>query len=101
MSFEDDQRAHFLIMLGDLCGAAELARLPVEVSTDDGRVFRGIPDLPAAADPADAYDDTGYVGELRIDGETVSLSSVVAFGVGLDAVSALARSDPEPRRAAS
>src|SRR3712207_4409227 len=39
----DDQRGHFLIAIGDLCNAAALAKLEVEVVTSRGDVFVGVP----------------------------------------------------------
>jgi hypothetical protein len=52
----DDRRAQFLIAVADLCAAASLARLEVELRTRGDEVVRGIPHpryAPAAGHEAD------------------------------------------------
>jgi hypothetical protein len=42
----DDRRAQFLLICEDICHAAFLADIPIELTTRDGRRLRGIPTLP-------------------------------------------------------
>jgi hypothetical protein len=73
----DDRRAQFLIAVADLCGAASLAGLEVEVRPAGGpaETARGIPH-PHAASGGDEVEATGYGRTLAIDGRILNLDEV-------------------------
>jgi hypothetical protein len=75
----DDRRAHFLTMLGDACVSAGLASIPVEVTLHDGTRLAGTPSAQLAKSGTPAISDTGYSGELLIDGVSAQLDDVVEF----------------------
>ena len=77
----DDQRAQFLIMVGDACVAAGLASLPVQLLLRDQARVQGIPSPSAESDTSQEVDHTGYAQDLLIEGSRVSLEDVVAFEV--------------------
>jgi hypothetical protein len=75
----DDRRAQFLIAVGDLCGAARLAGLVVEVRLGGhGDLVRGVPRSHPAADEDDEVDDTGYTHALIVDDRIIDLETVEA-----------------------
>lgn len=74
----DDRRAHFLTMLGDACGAAGVASIPVELLLSDGRRMGGIPS-PHQPDGSPPVDETGYSSLLLIDDVSTRLEDVVEF----------------------
>jgi hypothetical protein len=59
----DDRRAQFLLMCEDICHAALLADIPVDLTTRDGRRLRGIPSLLTLGTPKTA----GRPAELLVD----------------------------------
>ena len=67
-------------MLGDMCAAASLARLSVEVITEDGKRVTGVPSPHTPVD-GDEVDHTGYANELLIDGQSVRLDTIVEITV--------------------
>lgn len=73
----DDQHAHFLGTVSDLCLAAELGRLEVELVTTDGARARGIP--TSHDGPGDERWSNGLThgGQIRLDDLAVSLDEVV------------------------
>lgn len=77
----DDRHAQFLIAIGDLCTAAGLAALEVQVrpGREDGEVARGVPRPRPSRDggepPADA---TGYPRTLVVGDRIVNLEDVEA-----------------------
>lgn len=77
----DDERSHYLIMLGDVCVAARIASLSVEVLTADGTRLSGVPAPQTPDADAEAVDDTGYANDLFIGGQCVPLDTVVEFVV--------------------
>lgn len=76
----NDELAHFLIMIGDSCAAAQVAALEVEILTVDGIRHVGVPAAPAPRDDRDAVDGTGYA-EIVIAGERLPLEIVVELVV--------------------
>ena len=73
----EDAHAQFLIAVGDLCLAAEVGGLSVELLTGGGRSTAGVPAWVDRA-PRDVADDTGYGRTFRVSGQLVKLSEVVA-----------------------
>lgn len=69
---------HFLILVGQVCDQARMAKLAVEVRTREGRSYTGVP-APRRARPGDPreVDDTGFTNELEVDGEMVRLDEVL------------------------
>jgi hypothetical protein len=76
-----DLRAHFLTMLGDVCLAAGVAGLEVEMVTVHGGRVRGVPSPHPADTSAESFGDTGYASMLQVDGQQVRLADVRAFVV--------------------
>ncbi len=76
----DDREAHFMIAVGDLCSAAGLAGLAVEIRAGggDGNAVRGVPQLLPGVDGGPQVDDTGYARTLVIDDHVVDLIQVKA-----------------------
>jgi hypothetical protein len=73
----DDRRAHFVTMLGDVCLAAHLGRIPVELLLGDGVRVSGTP-VPQVADGGSPpVSDTGYASWLLIGGCATHLEDVV------------------------
>ncbi|HLI60523.1 MAG TPA: hypothetical protein VKV21_12760 [Solirubrobacteraceae bacterium] len=77
----DDQHAQFLIAVGDLCAAAGLAGLEVQVQPreDGGPAVRGVPSEPSSSPAArDQVDDIGYRRTLAVGDRIIDLESIVA-----------------------
>lgn len=75
----DDRHAQFLIAVGDLCTAAGLAGLEVEVrpNVDRGERIRGVPyarRAPGAG--ADAVNETGYARPMAIGDHIIDLADI-------------------------
>ena len=75
----DDRRAHFLTMLGDVCVAAGVAGITVELLLSDGRRVTGIPSPQPADNDSRPVSDTGYSSLLLMDGAPTQLEDVVEF----------------------
>jgi hypothetical protein len=73
----DDRYSEYLIALGQLCAAAELARFPLEVITTEGQVVVGLVGAPRGAVGDGELDDTGLQRTVRIDGSLVNLDEIV------------------------
>lgn len=73
----DDQHAHFLGTVSDLCLAAELGRLEVELVTTDGARARGVP--TSLDGPGGEHWSSGLThgGQIRLDDLAVRLDEVV------------------------
>lgn len=73
----DDRRAQFLIAVGDLCTAAGLAGLHVQVRlrTEHGGGARGIPH-PGADSGGPQADDTGYGRMFAVADRIIDLEDV-------------------------
>lgn len=74
----DDRRAQFLITIGDMCLAANLAGLVVRVRSRDGSegAARGVPYLREGV-AGEAVDDTGYRRSLIVNDRLVDLEEIV------------------------
>jgi hypothetical protein len=60
-----DRRAQYIITVGDLCVAASLAKLEIEVVTNRGDEHSG------------EADDSGYERMFRIDSSVINLEEIV------------------------
>jgi hypothetical protein len=76
-----DRRAHFLTMLGDVCIAAGLAGIPIELGLCGGERLTGTPSAQPATETTGELDGTGYRDRLLIDGSSTQLKDVVSFAV--------------------
>jgi len=77
----NDRRAHFLTMLGDVCVAAGLGSMRVELLLSDGSRLAGTPSPHPATEGGSPTDETGYSSTLLIDGASAQLEDVVEFVV--------------------
>jgi hypothetical protein len=75
----DDRRAHFLTMVGDVCVAAGVAGITVELLLSDGRRVTGVPSPQAPDNESRPVGDTGYSSLLVVDGSPTRLEDVVEF----------------------
>jgi hypothetical protein len=73
----DDRYAEYVIAVGQLCAAAELAKFRLEVLTTTGRVVTGLVGAPRTAAGDDELDHTGLQRAVRIDGALVNLDEIV------------------------
>ena len=73
----DDRYAEYVIAIGRLCAAAELARFPVEMVTRDGRVVVGFVGAPRAAAGEGELDATGLQRTIRVDDALINLDEIV------------------------
>ena len=73
----DDRLSEYVIAIGVVCAAAELASFEVEVVTSDGQVVVGPVGRPTSADGKVEFDDTGLQRTVRIDDAIVKLDEVV------------------------
>ena len=72
----DDRHAQFLIAVAELCTAAELAHLDVEIRTVDGDRTEGVPrSLRAGA--FERGDETDYSTAFCVSDRLVRLSDIV------------------------
>lgn len=72
----DDERLHFLTLLGDACAGAKLAGLSLRVDLADGGTVSGIcehEDVPVGV--------TGHPPVILIDGEPIDVRQVTSFTV--------------------
>jgi len=76
----NDRCAQFMIAVGDLCTAAGLAGLEVEMRRDrvTPALTRGIPYPQRAVDGGEEIDETGYTHTLIVDGLVIDLAEVEA-----------------------
>jgi hypothetical protein len=81
----DDRRAQFVIAIGDLCTAAALASLEVDVRLSDGSSLHGVPSRPRPESGREELDDTGYANGLQIGDRVVALADVVCCGLSVPA----------------
>lgn len=77
----DDRRAHFLTMLGDVCVAAGLGSMRVELLLSDGTRMGGTPSPHPGTEGGPPTDETGYSSTLLIDGVSAQVEDVVEFVV--------------------
>lgn len=77
----DDRRAQFLTTVGDVCVAAGLADIPVELALSDGTHLRGTPSPQPATPGQPSVGDTGYASLLRINGEVTQLERIVGLAI--------------------
>lgn len=73
----NDRRSHFLTMTGDVCAAAGLANLDVEILLASGATTSGVPSSISGTNTE--LDQTGYSNRLFVNGEPVALDDVVGF----------------------
>ena len=73
----DDRRAHFLVLVGNVCNDARTGAFAVELVMGDGDTHSGVPDpKPATDDSRDEVDSSGWSEDLRIGGTSVHLQDV-------------------------
>lgn len=78
----DTTRAHFLVMVGEVCGGARLAGMSVEIITRDGQLHTGVPDPRHRGDGGvQELHDTGLGVDLMVGEETVRLDAVVELRI--------------------
>jgi hypothetical protein len=73
----DDRFSEYVIAVGQLCAAAELARFQLEVVTADGQVVVGLVGAPRTAEGDGELDHTGLRRTVRIDGALLNLDEIV------------------------
>jgi hypothetical protein len=73
----DDRYSEYVIAIGQLCAAAELARFQLEVVTDDGEVVVGLVGALRTAAGNGELDHTGLQRTVRVDGALVNLDEIV------------------------
>lgn len=73
--------AQFLITVGDVCAAAELAGLHVEVLVVDGSRVSGVPASLGRADRGEQINETGYARTFRINDALVNLDDILECAV--------------------
>jgi hypothetical protein len=73
----DDRYSEYMIAVGQLCAAAELARFQLEIVTTDGRVVAGLVGAPRTADGVGELDHTGLQRTVEINGALVNLDEIV------------------------
>jgi hypothetical protein len=73
----DDRYSEYVIAVGQLCAAAELARFQLEVVTAEGQVVAGLVGAPRTAAGDGELDHTGLQRTVRIDGALVNLDEIV------------------------
>jgi hypothetical protein len=72
-----DEEAQFFVAVADLCTAASVAAMTVEILLESGRHVAGVPaPVPAAGRAGEELDDSGYTRTLFIDGTAVDLGDV-------------------------
>jgi hypothetical protein len=72
----DDRFAEYVIAVGQLCAAAELAKFRLEVLTTTGQVVTGLAGAPRTASGDQELDHTGLRRTVRIDGALVNLDEI-------------------------
>ena len=77
----DDRTAQFLIIVGDVCESARVARLPVTVQTYDGRSLTGVPGRAASMGGDSQVDETGMRRSIAVGDEDVELETVSTITV--------------------
>jgi hypothetical protein len=73
----DDRFSEYVIAVGQVCAAAELARFPLEVVTADGQVIAGQVGALRTGDGEVELDETGLQRTVRIDNALVNLDEIV------------------------
>ena len=87
----DDRDSEYVIAVGRLCVAAELAELRLEVRTADGRVVVGFVGAPRTADGEAELEQTGLERTVWIDDAPIHLDEIVRCTVPPPAPAASAR----------
>jgi hypothetical protein len=87
----DDRFSEYLIAVGHVCAAAELARFAVEVVTADGQVIAGQVGALRTADGQIEVDQTGLQRTVRIDNAVVNLDEIVRCTMHMPQVAGLPR----------
>jgi hypothetical protein len=75
----DDRRAQYLLICEDICHAAFLADIQVELTTCDGRRLRGIPTLPGSGVGKRRSRSAEIV--IDLDEQRVALEAIVRVSV--------------------
>jgi hypothetical protein len=73
----DDRYSEYVIAVGQLCAAAELASFHLEVVTTDGHVVAGLVGAPRTAEGAGELDHTGLRRTVHVDGAQVNLDEII------------------------
>jgi hypothetical protein len=73
----DDRFSEYIIAVGQVCAAAELARFQLEVVTGDGQVVAGLVNAPRTADGEVELDQTGLQRTVQIADTLVNLDEIV------------------------
>jgi hypothetical protein len=76
-SDNDDRRSQYLIAVGDMCVAAALGSLTVEVMTNRGTRYHGVPGSIRPATGLDEAGDSGYARTIRVDNALVDFGDIV------------------------
>jgi hypothetical protein len=74
----DERLEHFLISVGDMCAAAALARLDIEVVTGGRMRVRGVPSSPRPVDGDDEVGDSGFARTFRIADHLIAFEDIVS-----------------------
>jgi hypothetical protein len=73
----NDRCSEYMIAVGQVCAAAELARFQLEVVTADGQVIVGLVGALRTADGEVELDHRGLQRTVRIDDALVNLDEIV------------------------
>ena len=74
----DERHEQFIIAVGDVCAAAQLGGLEVEICLRDGVTARGVPgSVRSASSDADEVDASGYSRTFRVARRLVALDEIV------------------------
>jgi hypothetical protein len=72
--------AQYIVLIGDLCNAAHLGGIAVEVTTTTGWTITGVPEARLASGAGEEVDHTG-VAELLVGGQDIPADDVAAVRV--------------------
>ncbi|MEA2169646.1 MAG: hypothetical protein QOF76_2946 [Solirubrobacteraceae bacterium] len=78
----DDHTGHFYGMVAEVFRAAELAGLPVNVTTAGGRSVAGVPsatDVPMGDERE--WDHSGIAGVVSVDGVALPLDEITGVAI--------------------
>jgi hypothetical protein len=76
----DDRAAHYIVMVRDLCNAAHLGGIAVEITTSTNWTITGVPEARPAGDEGEEVDHTGVAGFL-VGGQDIPADEVAAVRV--------------------
>ena len=74
----EDARAQFVIAIGDLCAAAEVGSLVVELLTEAGERSAGVPAWVERPGEPESIDEPPYAQLFMVSDRLVDLDDVVA-----------------------